>query len=337
MNTKFLLPLTLATGLGLGWLGHAFFESHPASDAHVHGEAEHEDHDQHAEGDHKEDPHADHAAEEGPEPGMIPDSLLAVNGISLDSAKPGSLSVTVQLPGRIVPDPARSATVSARFSGVVRTMSVRPGQRVRAGQLVATVESDASLQPYEIHAPRTGTVLHVDAAIGQTVTSGQSIAELADLSTVLAQFQWNPSQGIALRAGQSIQVLSESGSLEARAKVERILPKVDPATQARLVQASIPNPKGALAEGLFVQAVIETSRKLVNLTIPVTSLQTRNGATVVYVREGQAFEERRIEAGLSDGNRVEVVTGLKAGERVASQGSFVVKADLNKAEAGHEH
>jgi cobalt-zinc-cadmium efflux system membrane fusion protein len=115
------------------------------------------------------------------------------------------------------------------------------------------------------------------------------------------------------------------------------LPKVDPATQARWVQATLPNPHGTLAEGLFVQGQIEISRQNFDQTISVASLQTRNGATVVYVREGERFEERRIEIGLSDGVRAEVRSGLKAGERVASQGSFVVKADLNKAEAGHEH
>lgn len=82
---------------------------------------------------------------------------------------------------------------------------------------------------------------------------------------------------------------------------------------------------------------METGRSPAVLTVPLASVQTSKGKTAVYVREGQRFEERVVATGRKDGERIEVLSGLKRGEQVASQGSFVVKADLGKSEAEHAH
>jgi cobalt-zinc-cadmium efflux system membrane fusion protein len=105
----------------------------------------------------------------------------------------------------------------------------------------------------------------------------------------------------------------------------------------RTVQMKLDNPRGLYGEGLFVQGLVETGRISASLTVPLASLQTSKGKTVVYVREGERFEERVVATGRKDGARIEILSGLKRGEHVAAAGSFVVKADLGKSEAEHAH
>ena len=105
----------------------------------------------------------------------------------------------------------------------------------------------------------------------------------------------------------------------------------------RTAQVRLPDPRGELGEGLYVHGDVEVGRAREVLAIPRSSLQRSEGATVAYVRRQGRFEERAVATGRDDGVLVEILSGLRPGEVVASRGSFVVKADLGKGEAGHDH
>jgi cobalt-zinc-cadmium efflux system membrane fusion protein len=313
-------------------------KSHAGHDDHGHGEDAESGHvDAHGG---EEEGHAGHGDEHGQEmsePGVIADSMLAVAGISIDTVGPSTLAQVVAVPGRIRNDPTRTFTATARFPGVLRSFGLKAGAKVKAGDLVARIESDASLEPYEIRAPRSGTVLHTDATEGQAVAAGQILAEIADLGTVLAELKVGSRDFAKLRVGQPVAVTMHGDEVGKRSSVAVLLPQVDPSTQMRTVQVKLDNSRGAYGEGLFVQGQVETGRFAAALTVPLASLQTSKGKTVVYVREGERFEERVVVTGRKDGSRVEILSGLKRGERVAASGSFVVKADLGKSEAEHVH
>ncbi|MEK7391780.1 MAG: efflux RND transporter periplasmic adaptor subunit, partial [Fibrobacterota bacterium] len=202
---------------------------------------------------------------------------------------------------------------------------------------VARIESDATLEPYEIRAPRAGTVLRTEATEGQVLASGQILAEIADLGTVFAELKVGSREFAGLRVGQPVTVTMHGDDAGKRSNVAALLPQVDPATQMRTVQVKLDNSRGIYGEGLFVQGLVETGRFAAGLTVPRASVQTSKGKAVVYVREGERFEERLVSTGRKDGERIEVLSGLRRGERVAAVGSFVVKADLGKSEAEHAH
>ena len=73
------------------------------------------------------------------------------------------------------------------------------------------------------------------------------------------------------------------------------------------------------------------------VTVKNGALQEIEGKTVVFVAEGDAFEARVVEIGVKDNERVEVISGLRPGERYVAANSFVMKAELGKGEAEHEH
>ncbi|MGB4344201.1 MAG: efflux transporter periplasmic adaptor subunit, partial [Moraxellaceae bacterium] len=72
-------------------------------------------------------------------------------------------------------------------------------------------------------------------------------------------------------------------------------------------------------------------------SIPEGALQTLEGKTVVFVADADGLEPREVTLGRRSAGRVEVLAGFKAGERFAATGSFVLKAELQKGEAEHEH
>lgn len=327
----------LALGTLLGWsLGaarHGEKESHPHAEEHAPGARE-EDHEQ--DGEHGS--HEGKSAEgEGAEPGVIADSILAEAGIDLDTAREGVIAEELALPGAVRHDQSRASKVSARFPGALRSWKVRAGDRVREGDLLGTVESDATLEPYEVRAPRGGTVVHLDASLGQAVAAGQVLAEVVDLGAVAIDLKVGARDLPRVRAGQAVAVRLDGGEIGAHGRLAVILPGVDPATQTRTARLVVDNPRGGLAEGQFVQGLVEVGRATVRVAVPRASVQSSKGRDVVYVREDGRFEERRVVLGRRDAAFVEVVSGLRPGEQIAAAGSFVVKADLGKSEAGHEH
>jgi cobalt-zinc-cadmium efflux system membrane fusion protein len=88
---------------------------------------------------------------------------------------------------------------------------------------------------------------------------------------------------------------------------------------------------------LFVDGRVVLSAKPVDVAIKSSAIQTLEGKTVVFVREGDTFAAREVELGGRDADWVEVKFGLMAGDTYAAKNSFVIKAEIGKGSASHEH
>jgi cobalt-zinc-cadmium efflux system membrane fusion protein len=97
------------------------------------------------------------------------------------------------------------------------------------------------------------------------------------------------------------------------------------------------NPKGLWRPGLPVTVALKAAEADVPVAVTADAVQTLDGRSVVFVRQGQQFEARTVELGRRDEHHVEVQKGLAAGERYAARNSFLVKADIGKAAAEHTH
>ena len=127
----------------------------------------------------------------------------------------------------------------------------------------------------------------------------------------------------------------QSGPVILRYGQEEIKQKILP--QIARVVASLPNPNYAFRPGSFVTAEIPLSQGRAGIVIPKAALQTIKGERVVFVRNERGFEARQVATGLEDDRSVEIVSGLFAGEAIAVSNTFVLKAELGKAEAEHQH
>jgi len=103
------------------------------------------------------------------------------------------------------------------------------------------------------------------------------------------------------------------------------------------VVVSLPNQDMAWRPGTYVTAEVETETDRVPVRVTKAALQTVEGKRVVFVRTDEGFEKREVELGRADDDAYEVVSGLRAGEDIAVANTFLLKAELGKSEAGHDH
>lgn len=103
---------------------------------------------------------------------------------------------------------------------------------------------------------------------------------------------------------------------------------------ARIV---LPNPDGVWRPGLPVNIDLIAGEVDVPVAIAIEAVQTMLEKPTVFVREGDQFEPRPVELGRSDDKWSEVIAGIKAGEQYAAKNSFILKAEVGKGEASHDH
>jgi cobalt-zinc-cadmium efflux system membrane fusion protein len=194
-----------------------------------------------------------------------------------------------------------------------------------------------TLRRQELRAPIKGRIAERRVELGSLVGREGQESELfviADLSVVWADLSVSPSDLPAIREGQKITVTA--GNENSSATIMFVSPLLNKDTRAARVVASIDNTTRAWRPGLFVMAEIPTDESSAAIVVAKTALQTVNGDTVVFVRAEKGFEVRKIVVGRQDARLVEIMEGLNAGEHVATTNTFVLKAELGKAEAGHD-
>lgn len=254
-------------------------------------------------------------------------------GVTLATAQPGEIDVAVDLPGEVRPNADRLAHLAPRFPGVVREVRKGAGDRVRAGDLLAVIESD-TLAPFELKATFDGVVVDRHVAPGETVGRDTPAFILADLSTVWVDAHVYQSALSLVRAGQAARIFAAEGA-EAGGTISYITPVVDQATRTASARVVLPNPDGAWRPGLFVTVtVLEPVSAAV--AVPRKAVQRVDGAATVFAVDGERFVPRRVVVGRTGRTMAEITAGLAPGDLVADDGSFLVKAELEKPAAGHE-
>lgn len=267
---------------------------------------------------------------------VLNDEKVAEANIELAKAGPGTLHESFTLNGILQPNQEALVQVTPRFSGVVREVSKRIGDKVEKGDLIGKIESNQSLTVYELRAPIAGTIIDRQAALGEFASEQKPVFVIADLGTVWADFAVYRRDLGRLQAGTTVLVDPEDGGPIIESKVSYLAPVGSADTQSALARAVVPNPEHRLRPGLFVTGRILLPKKQVPLAIKTSALQTHENKTVVFVRSGDRFEARPVELGDRDADYTEVRSGLESGEIYAAKNSFVVKAEIGKGAASHE-
>ncbi|MGH8564037.1 MAG: efflux RND transporter periplasmic adaptor subunit [Gammaproteobacteria bacterium] len=216
------------------------------------------------------------------------------------------------------------------------TLSIEPEGPVRLHRPRMPFR-EQMLTRYEIRAALEGVVIEKHLVLGEAIKEDTAIFMIADLSTVWGEFSVYAKDLNAVRLGQEVTVRSEVLAIEATATVSYLGPLVGEETRAARAHVHIPNPDGRWRPGLFVTVEVVRQETKVPVAVAAEAIQTYRDWSVVFGQYGDDFEVRPLELGRSDGQMVEVVKGLSAGERYAARGSFVLKAELGKSSATHEH
>ncbi len=266
----------------------------------------------------------------------LTDAQVAAAGIELLAAGPRELRDILRLNGMIQPNQETLVKVTPRFPGVVRSMRKRLGDRVKKDEVLATVESNQSLTIYELKAPIDGTVIDRDGTLGEFASEARPLFTVADLSTMWIDFAVFRRDFARVRAGDAVSIDVEDGGPPIEARIDYVSPLGASDTQSSIARAVVPN-DGRLRPGLFVVGRVVLSAKPVDVAVKSSAIQTLDGKTVVFVREGDTFATREVELGGRDADWTEVKFGLLAGDVYAAKNSFVIKAEIGKSGAAHEH
>lgn len=186
-----------------------------------------------------------------------------------------------------------------------------------------------------VPSPASGLVVTRSVNPGQVVGAGQELFVVTDLSSVWVIGDLYEKDFASVRVGTAATIsVSSAPNAPLRGKVAYIDPRVEPATRTAKVRVEVPNKTGDLRLGMFVTVTFETAPTQRMTVVPRAAVQTVGDRTVVYVPvEGEEtkFTERTVKLGTPVGDVIQVIEGLKPGEKVVTDGSFFLRAEAGRS------
>ncbi len=283
------------------------------------------------------DEHGDAHDDEGPQRTTIPAAMAEQAGIRVAAVTAGTIADEHDVQGLLTPVDGRVAQVMARFPGPIRTLRANVGDNVKAGQVLASIDSNLSLSTYTVSAPISGVVLARQAQIGGVAGEGTPLFEIGDLSTLWVDLHIFGNDTQHITAGVPVTVSRMTDGVSQTTTLERVLPGTATASQSTVARASLRNDDGLWRPGAAVKARIVVATTAAARVVPLSAVQTLEGEDVVFVRNGDTYTARPVTLGARDAHKAEVLEGLSPGEDVVVEQSYVIKADIGKAGAAHEH
>jgi len=266
---------------------------------------------------------------------IAPD-IAEQSGIRVAAVGPGVIRDEHEVQGLITPIEGQHAHLSARFPGPIRSVRVGVGDAVSKGQTLATIESNVSMAPYALRAPIDGVVLERRASVGE-MAADQVLFEIADLSSLWIDLHLFGRDAQHITPGLPVVVSRLSDGVSAQLQLDRVLPATATASQSTVARAVLQNEDGQWRPGAAVRARVTVAEDPVELIVPLAALQRFRDWQVVFIRVGDEYEIRPLELGRRDAVHVEVMSGLNLGDQVVVEQSYLIKADIEKSGASHDH
>lgn len=207
------------------------------------------------------------------------------------------------------------------------------GQMATMG--IAT-DSEAGQSRFALRAPRAGVITQQNLQVGKSVQLGELLMSVADPNHLGAELTLYAADLAQVRIGQRVVLTAEDSGSRAEGTVAQIGAQAI-GGQAFIARVVLTKTEGVWRSGMFGKARIQLAPRKVPVAVRAEAIQTFRDWQVVFARYDDAFEVRPLTLGLSDGEWVEVVEGLPAGTVYAARNSFVLKAELGKAGASHDH
>jgi cobalt-zinc-cadmium efflux system membrane fusion protein len=265
----------------------------------------------------------------------IPSRVAEAAGIEVDSAGPAQIVEAIGLTGTVQANPANISEVRARFEGVVRRVLRDVGDVVSRGDALARVESNESLRTFVVDAPINGLIVDRAVQAGQ-VTADQALFVIADLAQVWVQLDVFGRDLPRVAIGQQAEISTLGGKM-AVGTIDWISPLVSHGSQSVRARVVVDNSGGHFRPGQFVRARVLVASSEVPLAVKRSGLQRFRDFDVVFARFGETYEVRMLTLGRQDATYVEVLSGIQPGVEYVAANSYLVKADIEKSGASHDH
>jgi cobalt-zinc-cadmium efflux system membrane fusion protein len=197
---------------------------------------------------------------------------------------------------------------------------------------------------YALIAPLAGTIIEKHVTVGEVLSETTRAFTISDLSSVWVNVTVYAKDLPRVAVNQAARVRAEGISEPAVGTIAYLGPVVGELTRSATARIVLREPGAQWRPGLFATADVAVEKGQAAVVVDYDAVQTIEGKPAVFVETGGGFEVRPVHLGrlgagknANDSQRVEVLSGLAAGERYVSKNSFILKAELGKSEAGHEH
>ena len=266
--------------------------------------------------------------------------------ITAEAAKAGGVETAVvgpatvgdmrELFGTVELSPTARSEIRGQFPGRVVSVTKAVGDYVRRGDLLARVESSESLQVYPVRATVSGVVAERNANPGD-VTGDRALYVITDPSQTTVVFNIFPRDLSLIRPGMKVTVETQDGTSIAATTLGQYLPDGNTEAGTALMRATIPNRSGALRPGTALRGRVMVNTASVPLAVRTEAIQPFRDFKVVYANFGQDYEVRMLKLGRSSPEWTEVLSGINPGTSYVTKGSFLIRADIEKSGASHDH
>lgn len=235
------------------------------------------------------------------------------------------LAEVLNLNGEVRLLPGRQADVSTRISGQVKALYANLGDKVKAGQRLARVQSRLVGDPppsVEVTAPMSGVVDALNVTLGQSVEPTTVLYRISDRTqvNVVARVYEEDLGKVKLGQAAKVRTLSYPDRIFS-GKVALVGPILSPESRTVEVWVRLANPDGLLKPNLFARTGVILKQNDATLAVPNGAIIEANGEKFVFVRQSGKFERAEITTGASDEEYTEVVDGLVPGDEVVTQGN----------------
>ncbi len=187
-----------------------------------------------------------------------------------------------------------------------------------------------------VPAPISGTITEKHAIVGELSDPSKSLFTVVDLSSIWVVVDIYEKDLAKVRTGQRATVTVDAyPDVKLTGHVTYIADVLDAATRTLKVRVEVPNPGRMLKPEMFARVELAPSASAVmTLAVPEDAIQEIDGKKVIFVADdrGEVFRPETVETGRFSGGQVEIISGLREGQRYAGKGSFILKSELKKGE-----
>ncbi|MDZ4741732.1 MAG: efflux RND transporter periplasmic adaptor subunit [Alphaproteobacteria bacterium] len=267
---------------------------------------------------------------------IISGKAAAEAGVTIERTGPATIKQTIELLGHADLAPGAKASLRARFPGRVVSVTKNIGDAVRTGEPLARIESNESLQVYAIVAPFDGVILERNVNQGDIATDAILFA-VGDPRKLVADFHVFDRDAARIRAGQAVRISSLDGAVTAESQIAMLSPVKDSGSQSIIARALFDNTGGAFRPGMTVNGYVVVEQVQVPLAVKTVAIQQFRDFEVVFAKFGETYEVRMLEIGRRSTEWTEVLGGINPGADYVVANSFLIKADIEKSGASHDH
>ena len=247
----------------------------------------------------------------------------------------GSIETTLKAAGRVTENLNKTAKIASTLEGRLVKLNFDLNDTVKIGDVLGLVQTPELLgRPLELKAPIDGVIIDRKAVPGELVNKEKEIYVISDPADlwVIAEVKERDIGAVKLGQDASFSVLAYP-SETFRGKVVRTGNQVEAKSRTLEVRIEVDNSDRRLKSGMFADVEIVTTTLRDVIVIPDSAVQTHEDQQIVFVAlDGNRFEKRRVKLGLEQHGRAQVLEGVAVGEKIVTEGSFILKSEMLKSE-----